>query len=114
MFNNHFRADVISKFQPIQMRQVRVLQNRLLDTPEDFMYHIRQCVFYLFIPVGYFIHSIPFTSAVGSIVLAITYGIQVKESNDPYIELVEKAANSFSEAGPGTFLVNAFPARTYI
>ena len=42
MFNEHFRAGVVSKFHVIQTRQVRGLQRRLLDTPEDFLYHIRQ------------------------------------------------------------------------
>ena len=44
-FDEHFRANAVPKFYPVQMRQVGGLLKRLLDTPEDFRYHIRQCVF---------------------------------------------------------------------
>jgi len=41
MFTEHFRSRAVSKFQ---MREFRVLQKHLLDTPENFMDHIGQCV----------------------------------------------------------------------
>jgi len=44
MINEHFRPSVVSKFRAIQTRQVRILQKRLLDAPEDFLYHMRQYV----------------------------------------------------------------------
>ncbi|KIM72092.1 hypothetical protein PILCRDRAFT_829992 [Piloderma croceum F 1598] len=93
-FNNQFRPAVVSGFHPIQMRQVRILQNRLLDTPEDFLYHIRH--------------------AVGSIILAVTYGIQVKEINDPYIETAENASKTIGQLGPGKYLVDVLPVLKYV
>ena len=110
MFSNHFRANVVSKFNPIQMREVRRLQRRLLDTPEDFLYHIRQCVV-PFLDADGFTHWYYCTSAVSSINLAVTYGMQTNESKDPYTEMAEKAISSLRHVGPGTFLVDVLPAR---
>jgi hypothetical protein len=42
MFTEHFRAGVVAKFNASQTQHVRGLQMRLLDAPEDFLYHIRQ------------------------------------------------------------------------
>jgi hypothetical protein len=111
MFTNHFSPAIVSGLHPVQVRQVRLLQNRLLDTPEDFLYHIRQCVISLHLG-GYFIHCASFVSAVGSIILAVTYGIQVKEINDPYIEIAENVTKTFSQLGPGKYLVDVLPVRT--
>jgi hypothetical protein len=111
MFTSHFSPAVVSEFHPIQVRQVRLLQNRLLDTPEDFLYHIRQCVIYFHLGSP-FIHAILFTSTVGSIILAVTYGIQVKETNDPYIKMAEAASETIGQLGPGRFLVDVLPIRT--
>jgi len=111
MFTNHFSPAVVSEFHPIQVRQVRLLQNRLLDTPDDFLYHIRQCVVSSHLG-GYFTYSVSSTSTVGSIILAVTYGIQVKETNDPYIKMAEAASETIGQLGPGRFLVDVLPIRT--
>jgi hypothetical protein len=44
--------------------------------------------------------------------LAVTYGIQAKESKDLYIETAEEAISSLRHVGPGTFLVDVLPACT--
>ena len=45
----------------------------------------------------------------------IAYGIDVQESNDPYIRVAEEAMKGVSEAGiPGAFLVDSFPVLKYI
>jgi hypothetical protein len=42
----------------------------------------------------------------GALVMDVTYGIRVRSSDDPYINLVEAAMHGFSIATiPGTFLV---------
>ena len=41
-FNKHFHRNIVSKYQPIQTREVHAFLYRLLKTPEDFMHHIRQ------------------------------------------------------------------------
>ena len=47
--------------------------------------------------------------------MKISYGIDVQESNDPYILVVEEAMRGVSEAGvPGAFLVDVFPVLKYV
>ena len=41
-FHQHFDIDTLSKYMPIQRREVHALLRRLLDTPENFLHHIRQ------------------------------------------------------------------------
>ena len=45
--------------------------------------------------------------------MRIVYGIEVKESNDIYITIAERAVNSVIEAAaPGSFIVDHLPLRT--
>jgi hypothetical protein len=47
---------------------------------------------------------------VGESIIKLTYGLDVKEENDPYIDCFEQAILSLSQAGtPGAFLVDTFP-----
>lgn len=47
--------------------------------------------------------------------MKIAYGIDVKESNDPYISIAEEALNGLAEAGViGAFLVDMFPILKYV
>jgi len=41
-FHEHFRLNVVKKYQPVQAREVHALLSRLLESPENFMHHIRQ------------------------------------------------------------------------
>jgi len=43
-------------------------------------------------------------------ILSITYGVTIEDSDDPYILAAEIALNGLGEAGiPGTFLVGYLP-----
>ena len=47
--------------------------------------------------------------------MKITYGIDVKESDDPYILVAEEAINGMHEASiPGAFLVDLFPMLKFV
>ena len=47
--------------------------------------------------------------------MQVTYGIEVKESDDPYISLAQEALNGLNEAAaPGAFLVDFFPVLKYV
>ena len=47
--------------------------------------------------------------------MKITYGIDVQESDDPYIQVGEEAVKGFDEAGiPGAFLVDLFPMLKFV
>ena len=41
-FHQYFTIDAVSKYQPIQRREVHAFLRRLLDTPDNFLHHVRQ------------------------------------------------------------------------
>ena len=41
-FHQYFNIDAVTKYRPIQRREVHAFLRRLLVTPEDFFKHIRQ------------------------------------------------------------------------
>jgi len=54
----------------------------------------------------------PFLSATGGVILKITYGYDVQDSNDPLVNIAEAAVGGFSQASvPGAWLVDIFPVR---
>ena len=55
------------------------------------------------------------TSLVGSTILSMTYSINVRPYNDPYIKIAEEAIGSISELLiPGAFLVDIIPILKYV
>ena len=47
--------------------------------------------------------------------MQVVYGIEIQESDDPYISLAEEALNGLNEAtAPGAFLVDFFPVLKYV
>ena len=47
--------------------------------------------------------------------MKIAYGIDIKESEDPYISVAAEAVNGLAEAGvPGAFWVDLFPILKYV
>lgn len=44
-FEDHFRASSITRYESIQLQLVHGLLKRLLNEPDDFMLHMRQCVY---------------------------------------------------------------------
>ncbi|KAF9002581.1 cytochrome P450 [Cyathus striatus] len=94
-FHEHFHPNVVGKYQPIQLREARAMLRRLLDTPENFLHHVR--------------HTFSAT------IMKVAYGINVRESNDPYILNAEESLHGLSEAGvPGKFLVDLIPVLKYV
>ena len=56
-----------------------------------------------------------FFSAVGSTVLSMAYGIEIKPIKDPFIDLAESAMKSLGKAGNGgAFLVDQIPILKYV
>ncbi|KAJ7880182.1 cytochrome P450 [Mycena leptocephala] len=52
---------------------------------------------------------------IGALVMDITYGIRVRSSNDPYVNMAEEAMHGLSVASiPGTFLVDTIHALKYV
>jgi hypothetical protein len=49
-------------------------------------------------------------STAGAIILRISHGYEVKENNDPFIDLADRAVDQFSRAiTPGAFMVDIVP-----
>lgn len=50
----------------------------------------------------------------GSLILGVSYGLDVQPENDPYIATAEKALHAMSMAGnAGSFLVDTVPMREF-
>ena len=41
-FHQYFNINAVSNYLPIQRREVHAFLRRLLDTPENFLHHVRQ------------------------------------------------------------------------
>lgn len=94
-FHEHFHHNAVTKYQPIQQREVHTFLRRLLVTPDNFFHHIR--------------HTF------AASIMNIAYGITVQESDDPYISIAEEALKSLSEAGLlGAFWVDFVPILKYV
>jgi hypothetical protein len=49
-------------------------------------------------------------STAGAIILRISHGYEVKENNDPFIDLADRAMDNFSRSSaPGAFMVDIVP-----
>ena len=62
-------------------------------------------------------HALHFlcTSLVGSTILSMTYSINVRPYNDPYIKIAEEAMEAIAELlMPGAFLVDTIPILKYV
>jgi len=93
-FEEHFRASAVTGYQGVQLQLVHGLLKRILNEPDDFMLHIR--------------HS------VSAIIMRVVYGYQVKESDDPFLELAREATESATLANFGNFLVDLIPWLRYV
>ncbi|KZT73493.1 cytochrome P450 [Daedalea quercina L-15889] len=87
--------DALLSYRPLQRRETYILLSGLMDTPQQFMGHIRR-----------------FTAAM---IMEIAYGHCVESSNDKYIHLAERAASVTLESGDaGAMLVDFFPTLRYL
>ena len=56
-----------------------------------------------------------FQSMAGGIAISLAYGVQVQNTNDPFVEMSEIAVQSALDATiPGAFLVDVMPCLKYI
>ncbi|KAF5327252.1 hypothetical protein D9619_004581 [Psilocybe cf. subviscida] len=93
--NYNFDFGAVRKYQPILDLETRVFLNRLLQSPERFLSHIRE--------------------ALASSILSITYGIKISGFDDPYVVNAEESVKGITAASlPGSFLVDLIPALKYV
>ncbi|KAJ7844804.1 cytochrome P450 [Mycena leptocephala] len=90
-----FNVGAIKQFHPQERAAVNELLRRILQDPRDIMKHFRHMT--------------------GALMMDVTYGIDVRSSDDRYIGIAEEAMHGLSVASiPGTFLVDTIPALKYV
>ncbi|KAE9397657.1 cytochrome P450 [Gymnopus androsaceus JB14] len=95
LFQQEFHPNHPSLHRPHEKKALVVFLNGLLETPEEWMGHIRHMT--------------------GSIILRVAYGIHVQPNNDPDIHAAEKMISVLNIAGlPGAFLVDTLPILKYV
>ncbi|KAJ6527992.1 cytochrome P450 [Mycena vulgaris] len=95
VFHEAFNVNAAKQFRPQERAAAYNLLRRILQDPHDVMTHFRHMA--------------------AALILDVTYGIHVLSSNDPYIDIAEKAMHGFGVASiPGRFLVNTIPVLKYV
>ncbi|KAI0659485.1 cytochrome P450 [Cubamyces menziesii] len=95
VFHQYFHPNAATSYRPREIKVARELLRRLLETPDDFMIHLRHMA--------------------GSLILGVAYGIDVQPKNDPYIATAETALHAMSMAGnAGAYLVDYMPFLKHI
>ncbi|RPD63476.1 cytochrome P450 [Lentinus tigrinus ALCF2SS1-6] len=95
VFHQYFHPNATKNYRPRELKVARELLRRLLESPDDFMVHLRHMA--------------------GSLILGVAYGIDVQPKNDPYIATAETALHAMSMAGnAGAYLVDYIPILKHI
>ncbi|KAF7368174.1 Cytochrome P450 [Mycena venus] len=95
LFHQAFNLSAAKQFHPQETAAVHEVLRRFLQNPHDIMGNFRHMT--------------------GALIMDIAYGIKVLPSDDPYIQMVEKAMHDLSNASiPGAFLVDTFPSLKYV
>ncbi|KAI0718513.1 CyP450 monooxygenase [Cerioporus squamosus] len=90
-----FNPNAVLEYAPSQRLEAHRFARRLLDTPSDFLHHIRHFF--------------------GSSIMRISYGIEVDEDPVDYIRMAEETLAIFSSVlVPGKFLVETFPVLRFV
>ncbi|KAF9033183.1 cytochrome P450 [Panaeolus papilionaceus] len=88
-------ANAMASFYPIEEEETRKFVKRILSDPDGVAGHVRKLA--------------------GAMILRVSYGYNIKEENDPFIDLSDQAMMHFSAAtAPGGFLVNIIPALRFM
>jgi hypothetical protein len=112
--HKNFRPKDTTEFEKKQLKAIHELLRRLVHNPHDLFPHVR-----LWVPFSSRLLSCltfhgPYRM-MGSLLLSITYGVDPKTVEHPYILLAETTIGVAATAGtPGAFLVDVFPMRKQI
>ncbi|KAJ7760722.1 cytochrome P450 [Mycena maculata] len=95
LFHQEFRPTAVPRFHPQELKEAHNLIRRILETPDEFAQHCRHII--------------------TAIIINVTYGLDVAQSNDPYLDAAHTAIRALSEAGvPGRYLVDIIPPLKYV
>jgi hypothetical protein len=82
---------------------------RIAESPDDLWDHIKLSVT-LTLSVDQWLTQI--FSTTGALLMSLTYGLDIKSHEDPFLSAAERALTVFEEVTvPGAFLVDTFPSR---
>lgn len=113
VFHHQFQPSIAPSYYPIQTREAHGLLRRFLRSPDTLDYNLRQSVFfrfYLILKFCCWLYSVDRNAA--SLVMKVTYGIQIADTNDAYVAIAGKALEGAAMAtSPGAFLVDFIPFR---
>ncbi|KAJ6520766.1 cytochrome P450 [Mycena vulgaris] len=95
LFHAEFQPSAAKLFRPQERKAAYHLLQRMVNAPDDFAQHLQHVV--------------------GAIIMSIAYGLEVKSSNDPYLNAAQAGIRAMSaSAVPGRFLVDNVPALKYV
>ncbi|EJD42940.1 putative CyP450 monooxygenase [Auricularia subglabra TFB-10046 SS5] len=95
VFHHHFHLEASKQYRDLQTRSNIAFLRALSETPNDFIEHIR---------------TLPARN-----IMSCTYGIDVADKHDPWVELADTAVETISGAGlPGSHLVDWLPFLKHI
>ncbi|KAG8747883.1 hypothetical protein FRC10_010502 [Ceratobasidium sp. 414] len=95
LLHEGMNTKAMEELWPMQEHEAIKFVGRLLETPEEFIQHIRQTA--------------------GATVLKLAYGYDVRDRDDRFIVLADKTMDMFSIlTTPGAFLVDTFPLLRYL
>ncbi|KAF8558813.1 cytochrome P450 [Imleria badia] len=85
----------MESYHPIEESETHRFLQRVLAKPAELSQHVRHTA--------------------GAIILRISHGYQVKEHQDPFIDLADKAVDQFSmSTATGAFMVDVVPSLAYV
>jgi hypothetical protein len=116
MFTKHFNSSNHNSInQSRNILYVRRFLGQLLQRPDDFLKHIRTYVLFTKFLVNRDFIFFVFHSLVASTTLSMTYSINVRPYNDPFVAIAQEAGDDASELFiAGAFLVDILPILKYV
>ncbi|TFK38145.1 cytochrome P450 [Crucibulum laeve] len=95
LFTQELQPPKSMLYRPRTLQAARTLLERLLEKPDDYMWHLRHMS--------------------GDIILSTAYGIKIQVEDDPYVQLSEAALKCEVVAAEwGYYLVDVFPALRHL
>ena len=110
--DHSLRQSAAMVYRPMQIRRVRQFLKKI-SRRDDIWEDLKQSVRRSSLPSCLLIDDLHCSMAAG-IVMSLTYGYNIAESNDTFVAHVENVLQRASSALlPGTTLINIFPSRAY-
>lgn len=97
LFHTYFNQTVVKNYRPAILTVAEKMLVQLYENPESFMDHFR---LYIFVYLACRPELLtPTYRMTGSMILRITYGLDVRSADDPLIVTADKALQSLAKFG---------------